>query len=87
MNTLETTIRYAVTHVGRSGLRKITNATLRDSPIHARTLLRQIDPERKSGLQQDFQLEEYGPQAIGTFDVRPIECDEDGKPLGILAAE
>lgn len=77
---MKTTIRYAVTHVGPTGGREIMG-TCYDLACVARDTLRYI---RENPTIADLVGKS---RTIGTFEVRPIECDEEGNPMGILAKE
>ncbi len=70
--------RYAITHIGRDGLRKLTFANQGrnhyDDPAGA--------ARRLAGFIQSNPVETlrdiYGDQAIGTFEVTPVECYDHG---------
>lgn len=70
--------RYAITHIGRDGLRKLTFANqgrnhYDDQAEAARRLAGFIQNNPVETL-QDI----YGDQAISTFEVTPVECYDHG---------
>jgi hypothetical protein len=70
--------RYAITHLGRDGLRKLTfaNQGRNHYDDHAEAA------RRLAGFIQNNPVETlrdiYGDQAIGTFEVTPVECYDHG---------
>lgn len=66
--------RFALTHVGRDGLRKLSTAnqgrhfydTREDADEHLAALLAQNSKDRLA--------EVFGPQVVGTFAIRSVEC-------------
>lgn len=71
-------IRYAITHVGRDGLRVLTFANqgrnhFDDQADGARRLASFLESNPKQTL-GDI----YGDQALGTFEVTPVECYDHG---------
>lgn len=58
-----TVTRYALTHVNREGMRQLTRAN-REAFLLANTI---------ACLESA-----YGKQAVGTFEVRPVQCYTSG---------
>lgn len=73
-----TVTRYAITHVGRLGLRQLTLAN--QGRNHYRT---RADAERAMRLlEPDLRAKVLGDDA-DTLEVRPVECYEHGDAIGI----
>jgi len=70
--------RYAITHLGRDGLRVLTFANQGrnhyDGQAEAAKRLASFVQNNPVERLRDI----YGEQAIGTFDVTPVECYDHG---------
>jgi hypothetical protein len=70
----ESVVRWVLTHVNLAGLRTLTNptqgrythATYRDADDELRAFL------RNNGVSTLATV--FGPQSLGTFEVRPVDC-------------
>lgn len=74
-------IRYVVTHMGTKGLRTMT------LPSQARNT-HETQESAETAMADLLNVEEngndipgvFGKQAVGTFEVRPVECWKGGDP-------
>ena len=87
-NVEKSPIRYVATHIGEQGLRQLTRACQGRltfaTPEEAQHWL---DAVLKNNTEKEIS-DAWGKQAVGTFEVRPVECyktqnGELGDPKGI----
>lgn len=75
---------YAVTHINRDGMRQLTyrNTGTNHSPTYkeAQSLLTAIITNNTEKCLSNH----FGKQAIGTFEVRPVECYDHGDAVRIF---
>lgn len=80
---IERITRYAVTHVGTAGFRRLTypnqgrfhKATMEEAAELAKVISESNTPKRIT--------EAYGEQAVGTFEARAIQCYANGDAVSI----
>lgn len=75
--------KYAITHINRDGVRQLSWAN--QGRLH---LDRHEDAERKlvdwiKHNSPDTLRQVFGPQALGTFEIRPMDCYDHGDAKGI----
>ncbi len=76
-------IKYVITHINKSGMRQLTGPnqghrfddTSEKAQARLDTMIRCNSPEQLSSF--------FGPQSLGTFEVRPVECYKSGDAMGI----
>lgn len=81
--TITPLIRYVTTHINRDGYRQLTGHNQGHAFAHTEIIAQARlqafhENNRDSTLSQVF-----GPQALGTFEVRPVECYDSGDAKGI----
>jgi len=75
-------VRYGITCKERNGLRGLTSSEqhrLKATPEEARVALDSLLTSNSEGRLAEV----FGPQAIGTFRVDPIDCWSNGDPKGV----
>ena len=79
----ETKIRYAVTHVNRDNMRTLTGRNVSHNHFDTTEAAREYIAEMLKNNTPALLADVYGPQALGTFEVRPVECYMHGDAIGI----
>jgi hypothetical protein len=80
-------IRYAVTHINRDGMRTLTRANQGRNHFVNKEQAEQWIQTVYGNTPEATIRQVYGPQALGTFEVRPVECYSHGDAIGIFFKE
>lgn len=75
---------YAVTHINRDGMRQLTWPNQGRYHYETPEMAQKWISDATANNSPENLSRFFGPQAIGTFEVRPVECYDNGDAVRIF---
>jgi len=79
-------IRFALTHVDKHGMRALTYANQGRNFFNTKEAADKRLADTLANNSEERLADVFGPQSIGTFEVRPVECYDNGDAVGVYFA-